>query len=108
MAWAGDDAVSRVEVSTDGGQTWADAELFGPNYAGAWRLFRYDWEAESGTHPLLSRATDDRGRRQPTRISGPDAWRDALEDDEYPWNEGGYASNAYRPNGVEVEIERRD
>ncbi|MFC7212801.1 sulfite oxidase [Saliphagus sp. GCM10025334] len=108
VAWAGDDGVDRVEVSTDGGETWDDAELFGPDYAGAWRLFRYDWDARPGHHTLLSRATDDLGRRQPSRISEPDAWRDALENDEYPWNEGGYASNAYEPNGVDVEVRARD
>ncbi|WP_435348921.1 sulfite oxidase [Haloarchaeobius sp. HRN-SO-5] len=104
VAWAGDDAVERVEVSTDGGETWDDAELFGPEYAGAWRLFRYDWNAEPGRHELLSRATDDLGRRQPSRISEPDAWRDALDDDEFPWNEGGFAANAYVPNAVGVEV----
>lgn len=105
VAWAGDDAVDRVEVSTDGGETWDDAELFGPEYAGAWRLFRFDWEAEPESYVLLSRATDELGRRQPARISEPDAWCDALANDEFPWNEGGYAANAYWPNAVEVEIE---
>ncbi|MBX0293651.1 sulfite oxidase [Haloarcula nitratireducens] len=104
VAWAGDDSVEGVEVSTDGGESWRDAELFGPDYAGAWRLFRYEWAAESGTYELLSRASDDRGRRQPATISGPESWHDALEHDEFPWNEGGYAANAYRPNGVEVTV----
>lgn len=108
VAWAGDDAVHRVEVSTDGGEAWADAELFGPAYAGVWWLFRYAWSAQSGTHRVASRATDERGRRQPARISKPDAWRDALEHDEFPWNEGGYAANAYEPNAVEVEVEVRE
>ncbi|WP_137285521.1 sulfite oxidase [Halorussus salinisoli] len=105
VAWAGDDAVDCVEVSTDGGETWDDAELFGPEYSGAWRLWRFEWEAEPGTHVLLSRATDELGRRQPARISRPDAWRDALDNNEFPWNEGGYAANAYEPNSVEVEVE---
>jgi len=105
VAWAGDDVVNRVEVSTDGGGTWVDAEPFGPDYPGAWRLFRYDWEAEPGNYVLLSRATDDVGRRQPAKISDPDAWRDALTDDEYPWNEGGFAANAYEPNAVEIHVE---
>jgi DMSO/TMAO reductase YedYZ molybdopterin-dependent catalytic subunit len=108
VAWAGDDAIDRVEVSTDGGDTWADAELFGPDYDGAWRLFRYDWDAEPGSHVLLSRATDELGRRQPRRISEPDAWRDALDADEFPWNEGGYAANAYEPNRLEVEVVESD
>ncbi|MFB6303228.1 MAG: sulfite oxidase [Haloferacaceae archaeon] len=108
VAWAGDDAVVRVEVSTDGGETWHDADLFGPEYPGAWRLFRFDWAADPGRHVLVSRATDDRDRRQPSRISGPDAWRAALDTDEFPWNEGGYAANAYEPNGVAVEVVEAD
>jgi sulfane dehydrogenase subunit SoxC len=105
VAWAGDDRVERVEVSTDGGDSWDDAELFGPEYTGAWRLFRYDWETSPGTYRLASRATDDRDRRQPMQISTPDAWRDAFESDEFPWNEGGYAANAVLPNAVEVTID---
>lgn len=104
VAWAGEAAVERVDVSVDGGTTWDRARLFGPEYPGAWRLFRYEWDVEPGTYQLLSRATDDRGRRQPRRISQPDAWIDALDHDEFPWNEGGYAANAYEPNGVEVTV----
>ena len=104
VAWAGDDAVTGVEISTDGGETWHDAELFGPTYTGAWRLFRYDWKPAPGNYVLYSRATDERGRRQPARISDPDAWEGALESDAYPWNAGGYGANAYEPNGVTVEV----
>ncbi|MFP9060704.1 sulfite oxidase [Natrialbaceae archaeon A-chndr2] len=104
VAWAGDDAIERVEISDDGGETWIDAELFGPEYAGAWRLFRYDWAAEAGQYVLLSRATDELNRRQPRTISNPDVWRDALERDEFPWNEGGYAANAVEPNAVEITV----
>ncbi|MFC4543043.1 sulfite oxidase [Halosolutus amylolyticus] len=108
VAWAGDEGVDRVEVSTDGGDTWVDADLFGPEYAGAWRLFRYDWDADPGEYRMYSRATDDRGRRQPATISGPDDWRDALDDEAFPWNEGGYAANAYEPNGVDVAVRETD
>ncbi|MFB6198133.1 MAG: molybdopterin-dependent oxidoreductase, partial [Halobacteriaceae archaeon] len=105
VAWAGDDAVDRVDVSTDGGETWRRAELFGPAYSGTWRLFRYEWDAEPGVHTLMSRATDELDRQQPACISEPDAWRDALNNDEFPWNVGGYAANAYEPNAVEVQIQ---
>ncbi|MCU4751332.1 sulfite oxidase [Halobacteria archaeon AArc-curdl1] len=108
VAWAGDDAIERVEISVDGGDTWADAELFGPDYSGAWRLFRYDWAAKAGRHVLLSRATDELYRRQPKTISDPHAWRDALARDEFPWNEGGYAANAVEPNGVEITVLERE
>ncbi len=101
VAWAGDDAVTTVEVSTDGGESWAEGECFGPDYDCAWRLFRYEWEPTPGTHRLVSRATDERGRRQPVRIVGPD--EDAA--DAYPWNEGGYAENACLPHAIEVTVE---
>ncbi|WP_049998325.1 sulfite oxidase [Halococcus sediminicola] len=104
VAWAGDERVERVELSTDDGDSWHDAELFGPDYRGAWRLFRYDWEADPGEHRLLSRASDERGRTQPETIGTPEESFDALDDGRYPWNEGGYAANAFRPNGVTVEV----
>ncbi|ODR83077.1 molybdopterin-binding oxidoreductase [Haladaptatus sp. W1] len=110
VAWAGDDRVSRVEVSTDDGDTWHDADLYGPDYSGAWRLFSYAWEPKTefdGTVTLLSRATDENGRTQPSRIAVLDDWAEVPED-VYPWNEGGYAANAYRPNGVEVRVTPRD
>jgi DMSO/TMAO reductase YedYZ molybdopterin-dependent catalytic subunit len=105
VAWAGDDSVTSVEVSTDGGETWADATMFGPDYDCAWRLFRYAWDADPGEHELYSRATDERGRTQPPTISDPEDWETALDEGEYPWNEGGYAANAYRPNGIDVTVE---
>lgn len=105
VAWAGDDAVERVEVSFDGGETWRDAERFGPDYSGAWRLFRTSWDATPGTHTLVSRATDERGRTQPATIGSPEEGFGALDSDRYPWNEGGYAANAYLPNALTVEVE---
>jgi len=57
------DGESPVTPRTDGGGNWGEAELFGPDDAGAWRLFRYDWDAGPGTHVVLSRATDERNRR---------------------------------------------
>ena len=108
VAWAGDDRPTKVEVSTDGGESWAEASMFGPDYDCAWRLFRYTWRPEPGEYTLCSRATDERGRTQPPTISDPEDWETALDDGEYPWNEGGYAANAYEPNGVEVTVERGD
>jgi DMSO/TMAO reductase YedYZ molybdopterin-dependent catalytic subunit len=67
VAWAGEDSVSRVEVSTDGGATWGDATLMGPQAPYSWTLWEYLWEAESpGEYTILVRATSSRGRVQPT------------------------------------------
>ena len=65
-AWTGDTDVVRVEVSTDGGRTFADAALLGEPVRHAWRFWRFDWHTptEPGAATLLARATDARGRTQ--------------------------------------------
>jgi hypothetical protein len=80
FAWAGEADVAQVDVSTDGGRTWAAARL-GPDRARfAWRHFEHVWRpAEPGSYVMLSRATDIRGRVQPIV---PD------------WNPSGYLWNA--------------
>lgn len=64
-AWAGRDEVSRVEVSTDDGASWNDAELDDPIGQFAWRGWRYQWQATAGRHVLCTRATDATGSVQP-------------------------------------------
>jgi hypothetical protein len=67
-AWTGAADVSKVEVSTDGGGTWALAKLTGPAVPFAWRLWEYTWGSPTaGKHVLIARATDSRGRTQPLR-----------------------------------------
>jgi DMSO/TMAO reductase YedYZ molybdopterin-dependent catalytic subunit len=66
LAWAGEEAVARVELSTDGGQNWSLAELLGPSAAYSWTMWEYLWNArEAGSYELLSRATSTSGRTQP-------------------------------------------
>jgi DMSO/TMAO reductase YedYZ molybdopterin-dependent catalytic subunit len=66
VAWAGPEAIARVEVSTDGGQSWSEAELLGPQTAYSWTLWEYLWEiAEPGRYALAARATSAGGRTQP-------------------------------------------
>ena len=66
-AWSGRAPVTRVEVSTDGGGAWADAELAPADQAHpfAWRAWSHRWTAEPGTAELLVRATDATGETQP-------------------------------------------
>ncbi|WP_158056701.1 sulfite oxidase [Halorussus halophilus] len=105
VAWAGDDEVASVEVSTDGGESWSEAEFFGPVVgATSWRQFRYVWEPEPGDYTVMSRATDDRGRTQPATISAPDEKLVRITDDKYPWNVDGYGATAYEPLGVAVTV----
>ena len=67
IAWTGRGRITRVEVSTDGGRTWHDAELQGPALPKAHVRFVYDWKWDGAEAVLLSRATDETGYRQPTR-----------------------------------------
>jgi DMSO/TMAO reductase YedYZ molybdopterin-dependent catalytic subunit len=78
-AWSGHGLIEEVEVSTDGGDTFAPAELDPPLGPHAWRGWRFDWDAPPGEHVLRSRATDAAGNTQPL---------------EPPWNLKGYANNA--------------
>ncbi len=67
-AWSGRAAIRRVEVSTDGGSSWADAELEPPaeSRTHAWQRWRYAWRANAvGSYDLVSRATDTNGATQP-------------------------------------------
>lgn len=107
VAWAGDDAIDLVEVSTDGGETWGEAEFFGPiGSATGWKQFRYIWEDPSaGEHTLVSRATDERGYTQPASISAPDEQLRSIQDDKYPWNKGGYGNNAHLPHAVTCTVD---
>jgi hypothetical protein len=62
----GKSRITRVEVSTDGGASWAAARLTGPVHKFAWRRFEFDAVLkQSEVHTILSRATDDRGATQP-------------------------------------------
>ena len=79
LAWSGDGAIARVEVSADGGVTWLDARL----RRGSSGLEPTLWECEcplrgAGEYELVARATDATGAVQPL---------------ESVWNELGYANN---------------
>ena len=65
-AWSGWAAIERVEVSSDGGRSWAEAELRAPVGEFAWCGWSYEWEAEPGDYELWCRASDAAGHEQPT------------------------------------------
>ena len=67
LAWSGGGAISRVEVSTDGGRRWADAEIKGTAHRMAHTRFSYQWNWDGQETELLSRSTDETGQVQPTR-----------------------------------------
>ncbi len=76
-------AVARVDVSSDGGRTWAQAELeHDPAAPWSWTLWRIELDLPKGQHELAVRAWDSAGQTQP-----------ALPDDV--WNFKGYLSTAW-------------
>jgi DMSO/TMAO reductase YedYZ molybdopterin-dependent catalytic subunit len=75
LAFAGARGIGRVEVSTDGGRTWADAELKPPLSALTWTLWSYSWTgATESQYTVQVRATDLAGQVQTadSRPSYPD------------------------------------
>ena len=66
LAWSGAGAVKRVEVSTDGGRTWKDAQLHDPIARKAHTRFSAPWTWDGNEAVLQSRCTDETGTVQPT------------------------------------------
>jgi sulfite oxidase len=86
VAWTGIGRVTKLEVSIDDG-TWQTAELYGPDHIGAWRQWRFDWNASIGSHSVRARATDSEGSVQPEKT---------------PWNKSGYLWNGIDTVAFEV------
>lgn len=78
FAWSGYAGIATVEISTDGGETWQEAEIVEEAGPTSWVRFVHDWDAAAGDAVLASRAVDERGFTQP------------LVDD---WNAKGYLMN---------------
>ncbi|MGB9986191.1 molybdopterin-dependent oxidoreductase [Salarchaeum japonicum] len=86
-AYAGTRGIERVEVSTDGGETWTDADLTDPlparvpadatdpmldgAAADAWRGWRFTYDAPGEEHEVVVRATDRTGTVQPREYHEP-------------------------------------
>lgn len=67
LAWSGYGKIRQVEVSADNGKTWAVAQLDGPALDKSLTRFSIPWQWDGTPTTLLSRATDEHGRTQPTR-----------------------------------------
>ena len=67
LAWSGYGKIAKVEVSADGGKSWAVAALSDPVLPKALTRFRAAWQWNGGPAVLQSRATDETGMVQPTR-----------------------------------------
>ncbi len=80
---------ARVELSTDGGSTWAPVTLAESGERWTWRLWNATVTLSPGRHELVVRAWDEAGRCQP-------------ESARETWNAKGYANNAWHRVTVEV------
>src|SRR5499427_6466089 len=67
LAWSGYGKITKVEVSADGGKSWAPAVLQQPVLSMALTCFRMAWRWNGGPAILQCRATDETGSIQPTR-----------------------------------------
>jgi len=67
IAWSGAGRIRKVEVSTDGGNSWHAAALQGESHPKAMVRFRLPWEWNGAEAQLQSRATDEKGHVQPAR-----------------------------------------
>ena len=90
VAFGGMHAVSKVDVSVDGGKTWVAARLVGPDLGRfAWRQFALAVRLPAGSHTLVSRATDAAGNLQPEQ---------RLE------NAAGYNNSSWADHAVKVVV----
>jgi DMSO/TMAO reductase YedYZ molybdopterin-dependent catalytic subunit len=80
VAFSGGSTIARVEVSTDGGQSWTAAMLEGEAGPGRWQVFRHRFESRGGACRAMARATDAGGAMQPRTPA---------------WNPSGYFWNAW-------------
>lgn len=87
LAWSGNGAISRVDVSTDGGKNWQTARLTGDSKPKALVRFHLDIDWDGEEMMLQSRAIDETGYVQPTK----DALREIRG-----------LNNVYHNNGIQT------
>jgi DMSO/TMAO reductase YedYZ molybdopterin-dependent catalytic subunit len=85
--YAGTRGIERVEVSTDGGETWTDAELSEPLPGeDVWRQWVHRYEPPDEAHEVVVRAVDGEGTLQTREESGA-----------FPSGPTGWVSQTVRP-----------
>jgi sulfane dehydrogenase subunit SoxC len=67
LAWSGRGKIAKVEVSADGGTSWAEAALQAPVLPRCFTRFRSPWKWDGQPAVLKSRAIDETGYVQPER-----------------------------------------
>jgi DMSO/TMAO reductase YedYZ molybdopterin-dependent catalytic subunit len=87
-AWSGDRTIERIDISTDFGATWQEAEVDAPVNDGAWQNWRTNVTfPQAGYYEVWARATDSEGVMQPFAID---------------WNPKGYLNNTMHRVGLRV------
>jgi sulfane dehydrogenase subunit SoxC len=66
IAWSGRGRIQRVDISTNGGKSWVEAELISPLTPKVHVRFQYMWQWDGNDATIMSRAVDDTGYVQPT------------------------------------------
>ena len=90
VGFGGMNAVRGIDVSVDGGKTWAAARLVGPDLGKyAWRQFVLAVKLPAGTHTLMSRVTDVLGNVQAELAQE---------------NTSGYVNSSWRDHAVKVTV----
>jgi DMSO/TMAO reductase YedYZ molybdopterin-dependent catalytic subunit len=90
-AYAGENDIRMVEISTDDGNTWDTADFIGPHEPYAWRHWQFVLNCKRpGRYTVLSRAMDDKGSVQPMTAT---------------WNKLGYGNNGVREHGISFTVE---
>ena len=88
VAFSGERAIARVEVSLGDGATWSAAALEGEAGPGRWQVFRYTFDAaRPGPQRALVRAVEAGGATQPEKAA---------------WNPSGYLWNGWHAVSWEV------
>lgn len=88
LAFNDGSGLAKVEVSPDGGKTWAVAAMDAELGKYSWRRWRYSWTPPAaGSYDLCVRATDTKGTTQP----------------EKQWNRSGYARGFIEHITVQVK-----
>jgi DMSO/TMAO reductase YedYZ molybdopterin-dependent catalytic subunit len=87
-AWAGEQSVKTVEISTDGGKNWNPATLIDPDVPYSWRKWSFEWEAQKpGEYTIMCKAINDLNEEQPLEVK---------------WNVKGYQNNSIHSVSVHV------
>lgn len=87
VATDGVSGIKSVEVSTDGGQSWSNAELGTDLGKYSWRRWRMQWSpAKAGDYRLMVRATNNAGEKQV----------------DTQWNRSGYQRDVIERQDVKV------